>query len=279
MVGGTRAAERHEDYVEGEPAEHERREPVGEPWVRPLPLWGCLAKKTNAAMTRPMSASPAMSPEAMSTPALSARSSSARRRARVGPRSGWEIHRMTPPTNIEFPEVVSRGRYMPIEMTDRMHEDEGDPHEDADDDQRPLSRCRPWPRERRHQAGLGRRELGVAEARAARGDVRLVEHHGSGKYIIASSDEHPEDVARFHARRRAPEDVTDLQVLEHLPRPPTRCKRRWRRRAAAATPRMPEAPITTSISAAMDQGRARDGDWVVRRADYPDEVAGDGRER
>src|SRR5262249_56441811 len=86
-------------------------------------------------------------------------------------------------------------------------DDEGQAHPPAED---------PWG-ERRHEARLRRRELGVAEADAAARDVALVEDHEREEHDDAREDDRDE-LDDLDGARGAAEDVADLEVLEELAR-------------------------------------------------------------
>ena len=160
----------------------------------------------------PQSASPAIRPEAVRTPALSTRAFCASLRPRRS-RSLSVIQRITPPTKIA--NVVPSGRYMPTEnsitlFTSIMIMRKAE--QDADDHQRPCHVAADDPLgQHGHQAGLRSRQLG-----ACRSDTTLSRRKREEQHQRGHDDS--EQIADLHLRRRATEDVPDLQVLQHFAR-------------------------------------------------------------
>ena len=67
----------------------------------------------------------------------------------------------------------------------------------------------------RHQAGLRRRKLTVTETDTAAVDVGLIQQQQHGKQREAGHGD-AEEVASLHLGGSAAENVSDLEVLQHL---------------------------------------------------------------
>ena len=185
---------------------------------------------------------------------------------------------------MKMANVVSSGRYMPTENSIGLFtctRISAKPMQNADHHQRPRHvAAHDALRQRRHQAGLRRRKLAVAEADAAALMLPWCSTHQREVQARGSPPTMPMKSPICIVARRAAQDVPDLQVLQHLAGH-GRGYADHRRHAqhGGHAGHVPSRPMATISSAAMISVRQRQArDRVVRRADHAHQVARNRRE-